>query len=166
MVFDYHNLKFFFGIFRSWYNSVTTTDHWRHHGSCHYHFWRWFYELEMVMSTTNPSRFKPFLRFMVVRRLSGKRVALPFWWLFMRSIEIFLREYTKTITMRVFASNHKNGVMVIKKNGITIPFCHEKTIGGLPTTTDYFTPKKWFMVLFFWFFRKFRIFLLINSSEG
>lgn len=42
--------------------------------------------------------------------------------------------------------------MVIKKVGLTMQFCREKTIGGLPTTTEHFTQKSDLWYHFFDFF--------------
>ncbi len=44
--------------------------------------------------------------------------------------------------MNGFVIDWKNGLMVIKKIGITIPPLGEKPIGGLPTTIGHFTSKK------------------------
>ena len=110
------------------------------------------------MPVTNPPRFKPFFAFYGNPGTTRKKGLLPFLWSFWESVEIFLREYTKTITMGDYGTNAKNGAMVIEKNGLTIAPLHEKTIGGLPTTTFDFTPKKWFMVSFFLIFLKMRIF--------
>lgn len=44
--------------------------------------------------------------------------------------------------MEGFVIDWKNGLMVIKKIGITIPPRDKKPTGGLPTTFGHITPKK------------------------
>ena len=60
MIYDYHNLKYFFGFWKSWYTSVTMMDGLCGYGSVYYHFYKRFLKMKMVMLFTNPSRFKPF----------------------------------------------------------------------------------------------------------
>jgi hypothetical protein len=53
-----------------------------------------------------------------------------------------------------FCNRLEKWVMVIKKIGLTMALLHEKTIGGLPTTTKLFTPKSDLWCHFFEFFEK------------
>jgi len=69
------------------------------------------------MSSTNPPRFKPFFSIYGSLGKKWKNKGLPFWWYFLESLEIFLREYSIMIIIMTYHTILKNGVMVIEKNG-------------------------------------------------
>ena len=166
MVFNYHNLKFFFGFFRSWYNSATTTDHRRRYGSCHYHFWRWFYELEMVMSTTNPSRFKPFYGIYGRPETIRKKGGITILMIILGVHRNFFKEVYQNDYHECFCNQSHKWCYGNKKSWAYHAILSRKNHWWASYHDRTFYTKKWFMVPFFWFFRKFRILLLIDSSEG
>lgn len=140
-------------------------DHWAD-GRQHYHFYKRFLKIKMVMLSTNPPRFKPFFAIYGSSGTIWKNGCITILVVIWGVRRNFFKEVYQNDYHGRFWNRLEKWVMVIKKNWSyhgTTPWENHWWASYHDQT---FYSKKWFMVSFFGIFWKMRFFYLINSSEG